>query len=138
MATVITPETLDRVVSFLKANGFERALKNTSVDCIKAGIDADDFTYSVVSLFMTYILRGAMQSYSDPMLKASALQKNMSAIVGILAALGQELGRELGQEVADKVRQEGEENDNNPPSPIMHAPGKIPGVKDEKPNGEIH
>ena len=117
MATQITPETLQIVIDLLKVHGFEKALKKASVDCIVRGIDADDFTYSVVTLFMTYVLRGSMASFNDPMMKANVLNKNMNSIISILAAIGRQLGQELGTEVAAAEKAKGEDYDNGKVGP---------------------
>jgi hypothetical protein len=106
MATEISRETIDRVITLLKQHGFGEALTKTSVQCIVEGIDADDYTYSVCALFFSTILKNSMRSHSDPNKQAALLHQNSHAMIDVLAGVCKELAREMTaeMEVLEKVK----------------------------------
>jgi hypothetical protein len=106
MATEISRETIDRVITLLKQHGFGEALTKTSVQCIVEGIDADDYTYSVCALFFSTILKNSMRSHSDPNKQAALLHQNSHAMIDVLAGVCKELAREMTaeMEVIEKVK----------------------------------
>lgn len=102
MAKQITNETVQFVVESLKKHGFEHALNRASVDCIKEGMDADDFTYSVVSLFVTFILQRSMASHSDVDRKFDTLRGNTTAVFTIVRSVAEQLAKQLDAERAEE------------------------------------
>jgi NADH:ubiquinone oxidoreductase subunit C len=110
MATEVTNDTVQFVKDSLKKHGFEHALQRCSVDCVKAGMDADAFTYQVVALFATYILASSMQSHSDLEAKFEVLQQNSRSMVMLVQQVTLQLAKQLDaqreaeQAVLDKVK----------------------------------
>lgn len=95
MATEVTPDTVQFVKDSLKKHGFEHALQHCSIDCVKAGMDADAFTYQVVALFATYILASSMQSHTDLEAKFETLQQNSRSMVLLVQQVTLQLAKSL-------------------------------------------
>jgi hypothetical protein len=111
MATELDHERIALIKRTLKVNGFDNCLSKSSVDCIVAGIDADDFTYGLVALFITFILNNSMRSHNDLVKKAAVLGQNSRAIVDVLAAVTQELMRNIDAEMQVEAKVQAALND---------------------------
>lgn len=97
MATEVTPETVAFLKASLKKHGFDHALQRASVDCIAAGMDADDFTYQLVALFAAHILSQSMLSHTDVEKKAVTLRGNTTAMVMTIQQVALQLAKQLDQ-----------------------------------------